>query len=65
MIHYAVTTDPAAHTATFLTDAASPAFRLTYTQLAPDQVRVTFEISTTGKATDFKPYVAGVVTRQK
>jgi hypothetical protein len=66
VIHYGVTVDPAAHTATFTSDGPAPApgFRLTYKQTAADQLRVTFEISPTGKAADFKTYLDGTVTRR-
>jgi hypothetical protein len=68
VIHYRmITTDPAAHTAVFTSadPAPSPGFRLTYKQLAADQLQVTFEISPTGKAADFKTYLDGKVTRRQ
>jgi hypothetical protein len=66
VIHYAVTVDPAAHTAVFTSDgsAPGPGFRLTYKQTAADQLKVTFEISPTGKAADFKTYLDGTATRR-
>jgi hypothetical protein len=66
VIHYGVTVDPAAHSATFTSDdpAPSPGFRLIYKQTATDQLHVTFEISPTGKASDFKTYLDGTVTRR-
>lgn len=65
MIHYRVTVDPRAGTATFLsTDPQpSPTFRLTYRQRSADELQVVFEISATGQAADFKTYLDGVVTR--
>jgi len=66
VIHYGVTVDQGAHTATFTSDdpAPSPGFRLIYKQVAADQLRVTFEISPTGKAADFKMCLDGMVTRR-
>ena len=66
VIHYSITTDPSAKTATFLSaDPAPPGFRLTYTEIAPGQLRVVFDISPSGRPADFKTYVSGVVTRRK
>lgn len=67
VIHYKVTTDPQARTATFLSvdPPPSPAFRLTYKQRSADELQVTFEISPSGKTADFKLYLDGIVVRQK
>ena len=67
VIHYKITVDPQAKTATFLsTDPQpAPAFRLTYKQRSADQLQVGFEISPSGKVVDFKTYLNGVVTRAK
>jgi hypothetical protein len=67
VIHYRVTADNAAKSATFVSVDPSPAplFRLTYTQGAPGQLRVKFEIAPSGQAADLKTYLDGVVTRRK
>lgn len=66
VIHYDITSDAQSKTATFLSTDPRPAplFRLTYRQTSPDELRVTFEISPTGRAADAKPYVSGIVRRQ-
>ena len=67
VIHYEVTTDLRTKTATFLSvdPPPSPLFRLTYQQTSPDNLRILFEISPTGKAEDFKSYLAGAAIRKK
>jgi len=64
VIHYAIRADPEAHTTTFLSDDPGPAFRLTYRELAPGRLRVTFEISPSGKAEDFRTYLDGEALRK-
>ena len=66
MIHYQITTDAQAKTATFLSldPPPSPVFRLTYKQRSADELQVVFEIAPPGKTTDFKLYLSGLVTRQ-
>jgi hypothetical protein len=66
VIHYHITTDPQTKTATFLSvdPPPSPTFRLTYKQLSANELQVVFEISPSGKTSDFKPYLSGTVTRQ-
>lgn len=41
-----------------------PVFRLTYRQITAGQLRVSFEISPTGKPEDFKTYLDGTVNRR-
>jgi hypothetical protein len=65
VIHYALTIDSAAHVVVFRSDDPGPAFRLTYRELLPGRLRVTFEISPTGREEDFKPYLDGEALRKK
>lgn len=64
VIHYAIRVDEAARTATFASEDPGPAFRLTYRELLPGRLRITFEISPTGKAEDFKAYLDGEAMRR-
>lgn len=67
VIHYEVSTDLRTKTATLLSvdPPPSPLFRLTYQQPSPDNLRISFEISPTGKAEDFKSYLTGAAMRKK
>ena len=64
VIHYAIRVDEAARTATFLSEDPGPAFRMTYRELLPGRLRVTFEISGSGKPGDFKAYLDGEALRK-
>jgi hypothetical protein len=67
VIHYDVTSDPQTKTITMLSTDPSPLprFRLVYTLAAHDELKVSFDISPTGKTEDLKTYVSGTVTRSK
>lgn len=65
IINYQVSYDSDSKSVTFLSidPPPSPAFRLTYKQTVSDELAVTFEISPTGKASDFQTYLSGEAKR--
>jgi hypothetical protein len=67
VIHYdvVVTSEPAV--ATFLSSdpPPSPRFRLTYTQVAADELEVVFEVASPDDRTKFQTYVKGTVAREQ
>lgn len=67
VINYQVSYDSDSKRVTFqsVDPPPSPGFRLTYEQTAADKLRVTFEISPTGKASDFQTYLSGEAERGK
>jgi hypothetical protein len=66
VIDYTPSFSPDGKTLTLLSDSApsAPTFRLTYTSVEPDVLRINFEIAAPGTST-FKSYVGGVVHRTK
>jgi hypothetical protein len=67
VINYTVALSKDSNAAIFLSDASpsAPRFRLTYTKMGTDRVKITFDIAPPGKPDSFKTYVEGTARKKK
>lgn len=67
VINYTVELSKDSNAAIFLSDASpsAPRFRLTYSEMGTDRVKITFDIASPGKPDSFKTYVEGTARKKK
>lgn len=65
-INYAGTWNDQTKTWQFMSDATSngPRYRLTYTQVSPQQLKLKFEVAPPGKPDDFKNYIEATLEKK-
>ena len=67
VINYTVELSKDSNAAIFLSDAnpSAPRFRLTYTKLGTDRIKITFDMAPPGKPDSFATYLEGTARRKK